>query len=234
VCEQTQQEGIDQGHQQEQLTAGFPLRHAWGLQVQLTFPVAKTGLDLPPARIRYHHLPSRFLTVDGLIGRTVTTVRLLVGLPPTIRDRHRPHAAPAAPAHWSGAVYATAHPRSCAALPRRVCGSRDLPGFAFAAFAIEQLVAAAASAAQNAPPLGPGPPTMAHLPSRDQTGAAPVVPTAVRTPARGGLPAHVRWSLARPCDSTSACSPPAPPRSSHRAVQRSIKSRAPRLDAPVY
>ena len=232
MCEQTQQEGIDQRHQQEQLTAGFPLRHAWGLHVQLTFPVAKTGLDLPPARIRYHHLPSRFLTLDGLIGRTVTTVRLLVGLPPTIKGRHSLHAGPASPAHGSVAAYATVHPRSSEALPRRVCGSRDLPGLALASCAIEQLVAAAANASQSAPQLCPVLPTTALLHSRDQTGAAPVVKSAVRTPARGGLPVHVRSSLARRGSSTSAYLPPAPPLSSHTRARRSTPSLVPQSDAP--
>src|SRR3989440_9296179 len=71
MSEQTQEEGIDQGHQQEQLAPGFPLLQAWGLHAQLAFPVAETGLDLPPARIGQHHLPGRFLTLDGLVGHQI-------------------------------------------------------------------------------------------------------------------------------------------------------------------
>jgi hypothetical protein len=71
LFQQTQQEGIDQGHDQEQLAAGFPLLQAWRLHAQLTFAGAETGLDLPPASIREYHLPSRFLTVNGFIRQQI-------------------------------------------------------------------------------------------------------------------------------------------------------------------
>src|SRR5437763_6508733 len=160
-------------------------------------------------------------------------VRLLVGPRRAIRDHHSPHAAPAAPAHWSVATYATAHPRACAVLPRRVCPAR------FARLCLRcrggrATGSAWASASQNALPLGSVPPTMARLHSRDQTGAARGVPSAGRTHVRGALPAHARWSLVHPCDSTSACSPPGLLRSCHTTARRSTPSHAPQWVSPVY
>ena len=110
--QQTAEEGLHQRHQQEQLAAGFPLRHAGRLPAPRTFAVAATGRDLPAACRRQHHLPGRFLTRDGLVGRTVTTVRRRLWPRLPRRDRQSRHAAKASPRHCSDATGATAHPRA--------------------------------------------------------------------------------------------------------------------------
>jgi hypothetical protein len=55
---------------------------------------------------------------------TTTTVRLLDGRRPAIKDLSSPHAGPAAPPHSSVAACAVSHPTSSGALPRHVCPAR--------------------------------------------------------------------------------------------------------------